>query len=68
MTEGRPPIWATGPFFCLLLLACGNSTEPTAEESRQLDNAEELLNSAPDDLSNIDAGELSDAEQNEAAD
>jgi len=58
LTKGRPPLWATGPFFCLLLLACGSSTEPTAQDSRELDNAEELLNAAPDELSGIDANAL----------
>ena len=58
MRKGRLPIVATGPFLCLLLLACSSSTEPSAEESSRLDNAEDMLNSAPAELSNIDAGEL----------
>ena len=58
MTKGRPLIIATGPFLCLLLLACSSSTEPSTEDSRRLDNAEDMLNSAPTELSNIDAGEL----------
>ena len=58
MRKGRLPIMATGPFLCLLLLSCSSSTEPSAEESSRLDSAENLLNSAPAELSNIDAGEL----------
>ena len=58
MTKGRPPFLATGPFLCLLLLSCSNSTTPSSEDSRQLDNAEEMLNSAASELSNVDAGEL----------
>jgi len=64
MREGRPPFPGAGPFFCLLLLSCGNSTTPSSEDSRQLDNAEEMLNSAPAELSNIDAGELEPIERN----
>ena len=67
MTKGRPPIWATGPFFCLLLMACGSSTQPSSEDSRQLDNAEEMLNSAPEELSGIDATGLDEPEQNAPA-
>ena len=58
MTKGRPLFWATGPFFCLVLLSCGDPTAPSTEESWQLDNAEAMLNAAPDELSNIDTGEL----------
>ncbi len=64
MRKGRLPFLATGPFFCLLLLSCGSSTTPDSEESRRLDNAEEMLNSAPAELSNVDAGELEEAEHN----
>jgi hypothetical protein len=64
MRKGRLPFLATGPFFCLLLPACGSSTAPGSEESRRLDNAEEMLNSAPSELSNIDAGELEQRERN----
>ena len=64
MTKGRPPLRASGPFFCLLLLSCGSSTEPSAEESRRLDNAEEMLNAAPDELSDVDAGDMPQPEQN----
>lgn len=68
MRKGRPPFRATGPFLCLLLLSCGTQTAPSAEENRQLDSAEALLNSAPAELDNIDAGELSQPERNTPAD
>ncbi len=64
MRKGRSPFLAPGPFLCLLLLACGEPTTPSSEESRQLDNAEAMLNSAPAELSDVDAGELGEAEQN----
>ena len=67
MRKGRPPFLAPGPFLCLLLLSCSNSTAPSAEESRQLDNAEEMLNSVPDELSGINADDLSEPERNAPA-
>ena len=67
MRKGRPPFVATGPFLCLLLLSCSNSTAPSSEESRQLDGAEELLNQAPAELSNIDASEFEAAHGNAGA-
>lgn len=67
MRKGRPPFRATGPFLCLLLLSCSTETAPSAEESRQLDDAEAMLNSAPSELSNIDAGELEAAGHNAPA-
>jgi hypothetical protein len=64
MRKGRPPVLASGPFLCLLLVACGPSTSPTSEDSRELDNAEAMLNSAASELDTIDADELERAEQN----
>ena len=64
MRKGRLPLLATGPFFCLLLLSCGSSTAPGSEESGRLDNAEAMLNSAPSELSDIDAGGLGESEGN----
>ena len=50
------PVTACGPFlFAALLTSCGDRSAPSAEENRQLDNAAELLNSAPDELANIDS-------------
>ena len=68
MTKGRPPLRVAGPFFCLLLLACGSSTQPSADDSEQLDNAEEMLNSAADELSSINADELGEPQQNASGD
>ena len=59
MKWGRSPILAGGPFLFLLLSACGSaSTSPTPEQNRDLDNAELLLNAAPESLSNIDENTL----------
>jgi hypothetical protein len=53
------PLRACGPFLlALLLAACGNGTSPSAEENRQLDNAAEMLDAAPQTLSNIDDNAL----------
>ena len=61
MEKGRSPYRACGPFLCLLLLCgCGNSTQPTGEESRQLDNAAEMLNAADAELNSIDRNLLPD--------
>ena len=55
MIKGRPSLLTRGPFLLVFAVAgCGDRTTPTGEESRQLDNAAEMLNSAPDQLSNID--------------
>jgi hypothetical protein len=63
MTKGRMPHRACGPFLlALALAACGDRTTPTAEENRQLDNAAEMLDSAPDALENIDENALRPAE------
>jgi hypothetical protein len=57
MKKGRAPILACGLFLCLS--SCGSeSTAPTSEQNLQLANADELLNSAPDSLSNIDDNAL----------
>ena len=59
------PQLACGPFLLVLMLAsCGDKSTPSAEENRQLDNAAELLNSAPDELANIDENALGPAEGN----
>jgi hypothetical protein len=46
----------------LVLLAggCGDRTAPSAEENRQLDNAADMLDSAPDVLANVDANALAE--------
>lgn len=56
MTKGRTPLLACGPFLMLALLgSCGDRSTPSAEQNRQLDNAAEMLDSAPDILSNVDS-------------
>lgn len=63
MIKGRSPLRASGPFSLLLLLsACSERTEPSAEESRQLDNAAEMLDRAGNDLSDIDENEVAERE------
>jgi hypothetical protein len=65
MKKGRMPYLACGPFLLAALLAsCGDKSMPSAEENRQLDNAAELLNSAPDELANIDENALGTTEEN----
>jgi hypothetical protein len=55
MNKGRTPALACGPFvLALLISACGDNSVPSAEENAQLDNAAEMLNSAPDALEGID--------------
>lgn len=49
------PTPVCGPFLLALLLgACGQSTKPSAAEDERLDNAAELLDSAPDRLTAVD--------------
>jgi hypothetical protein len=56
---------ACGPFLlALCLCGCGSSTSPSAEENRQLDNASEMLDEAPQMLSNIDENALGPADEN----
>ena len=55
------PHRACGPFLvALLLCACGDRSRPSAVESDQLNNAAEMLDSAPDALSNIDTSALNE--------
>jgi hypothetical protein len=62
MIKGRMPFLACGPFLLALLVsACGTSTAPSAEENRQLDNAAEMLDAAPQALGNIDSNALGPA-------
>jgi hypothetical protein len=50
-----------------LLAACErNPDTPTAEESRQLDDAADLLNQAPDNLDSVDDSALDPARQENA--
>jgi hypothetical protein len=61
MKKGRPSILMSGPFLLAWLLAgCGDRTTPSPEEKRQLDNAAEMLNSAPGELSDIDENLLNE--------
>lgn len=68
MIKGRMPYLACGPFVLALLLgACGNKTVPSAEQNRQLDNAAEMLDAAPQTLENIDANAIGPVDTNSAA-
>ena len=61
------PALACGPFLLALLLGgCSESSRPSSAEEEQLDNAAELLDSAPDALSDIDDNEVGSAETNTA--
>ena len=57
------PLLACGPFLLALALAsCGEKTTPSAAENRQLDNAADMLDQAPDELANVDDTGLGNAE------
>ncbi|MGI8704303.1 MAG: hypothetical protein ACR2JJ_00625 [Sphingomicrobium sp.] len=65
MNKGRMLPWACGPLLLALLLsACGEQTTPSAEEHEQLDNASEMLDSAPNALADIDDNSLGQPERN----
>lgn len=65
MNKGRTPVMACGPFLLALLLgACGERTTPSAEDHEQLDNAAEMLDSAPNALADIDENSLRQPERN----
>ncbi len=60
------PRLACGPFLLAALIAgCGKGTAPSAEDNRQLDNASQMLDQAPDLLANIDDNALGPADGNE---
>jgi hypothetical protein len=42
----------------LLLASCSDKTAPSAEDNRQLENAADMLDSAPDSLANLDENAL----------
>ena len=68
MNKGRAPILACGPFLLALALAsCGDRTTPSAAENRQLDNAAEMLDQAPDVLANVDDNRLGNSDANSAS-
>jgi hypothetical protein len=67
MNKGRTPALVCGPFvLALLLAACGDTSVPSAEENAQLDNAAEMLDSAPDALEGIDENAIDPPQSNEA--
>ena len=68
MIKGRMPRLACGPvILALSLAACGSRTAPSAEQNRQLDNAAEMLDAAPQTLGNIDANALGPVDANGVA-
>lgn len=65
MIKGRMPVLACGPFLLAFALAsCGDRTSPSAQESRQLDNAAAMLDNAPDELAKVDGNALDAADSN----
>jgi len=59
------PVRACGPFLlALALAACGDRTSPSAEENSQLENAADLLDSAPGELANVDENSFFTADDN----
>ena len=61
------PALACGPVvLALLLCAGGDASVPSAEENAQLDNAAEMLNSAPDALEGIDENAIDQPADNTA--
>jgi hypothetical protein len=65
MIEGRMPYRACGPFVLALLVgACSNSTAPSSAQNRQLDNAAEMLDAAPQTLNAVDANALGTVDSN----
>lgn len=60
--KGRTLPWACGPFLlALLLAACEEGSRPSAAEDEQLNNAAEILDSAPSALEGVDDNALANA-------
>jgi len=65
VNKGRTSHLTCGPFLlALLLCGCGDRTTPSAEQDRQLDNAAEMLDEAPNALGNIDENALGEPDGN----
>lgn len=63
--KGRMPGLACGPFLLAVLIAgCAERTRPSDSENEKLDNAAEMLNSAPATLNSIDRNALGPATDN----
>ena len=68
MNWGRMLNRACGPFLLALLLgACGPETRPSAEDDARLNEAAEMLDEAPETLSNIEENQFEGAAANEPA-
>jgi hypothetical protein len=68
VTKGRTSKRAFGLFLCVsFVAACHRSDIPTAEENRELDNTEAMLDAAPATLNAIDNNSLNEADSNRAA-
>ena len=63
--KGRTPRRACGPFFMLVALAsCAEDSRPSEAENAQLENAAEMLDSAPAALDDIDDNALGETGTN----
>ena len=63
--KGRTPPRACGPFFVLVALAsCSEDSRPSHAQNEQLENAAEMLDSAPARLEDIDENALGEASRN----
>lgn len=66
--KGRSPLRACGPFLLGVVIAgCGEDSRPSAAEDERLNNAAEMLESAPDALEGVDDDALVISAENSGA-